>query len=149
MKARTLATALVALVSTLACVPSDGPLMEAGENCQGCHGDGQEMLYQGERPRHATTWTIAGTAYDTANTGKAAEGAEVQITDANGFAFSLRANLAGNFYSKETVTLPLRSACIAFGGRTVCQQSPVTSGSCNLCHNQIGLGAPQPPLAAP
>jgi hypothetical protein len=57
------------------------------------------------------------------STGKAVKGAEVQITDANGFAFSLRANLAGNFYSKETVTPPLRSACIAFGGQTVCQDA--------------------------
>ena len=140
--------ALAVLAATLACVPGDGPLMEPGENCQGCHGDGKETLYQGERARHATTWTIAGTVYDAANTGKAVEGAQVRITDANGFAFSLRANLAGNFYSKEAVALPLQ-ACIDFGAKTVCQQSPVTSGSCNLCHNQLTDGAPQPPLAAP
>jgi hypothetical protein len=141
--------ALAALTAIVACVPGDGPLMEAGENCQGCHGDGKETLYLGERARHATTWTIAGTVYDPVDSGKAVEGSEVQITDQNGFAFSLRSNLAGNFYSKETVVFPLKSACIAFAGQTVCQQSPVTSGSCNQCHNQLSLGAPQPPLAAP
>jgi hypothetical protein len=140
--------ALTALAATVACVPSDGPLMEAGENCQGCHGAGEQTLYLGERRRNATGWTIAGTVYDLADTAKAVEGAQVQITDANGFNFSLRSNLAGNFYSKESVTLPLR-ACIASNGQTVCQQSPVTSGSCNLCHNQVSLGAPQPPLASP
>ena len=143
-----LLAALALLGGALACVPGDGPLMEAGENCQGCHGDGEQTLYQGERPRHATTWTVAGTVYDPANPGQPAYGAEVRITDASGFAFSLRANLAGNFYSKETVAFPLQ-ACVDFAGKTVCQQSPVTGGSCNLCHNQLSLGAPQPPLAAP
>ncbi len=134
-----------ALAACWACVPSDGPLMEPGENCQGCHG-GTGTLYFGERRRHAKAWTVAGTIFDPANAAAGFEGAQVHITDANGFDFRLRTNLAGNFYTRETVQLPLQ-ACIERGGNTVCQQSPVTSGACNSCHNP--LDTPEPPLVAP
>lgn len=120
--------------------------MEPGENCQGCHGE-QGPLYLGEPLRRARTWTIAGTVYDARGI-NSVEGAQVQITDANGFAFSLRTNPAGNFYSREQVALPLK-ACIENGGKTICQQSPVTSGACNSCHNLALFGAPAPPLEAP
>ncbi len=139
--------ALAALAASLACVPADGPLMEPGENCQGCHG-GTGPLYLGERRRHGREWTIAGTVYDPANPALGVEGAQVKISDAKGFSFSLRTNQAGNFYSRETVAFPLQ-ACIERNGRTTCQQSPVTSGSCNACHNLAIFGAPQPPLLAP
>jgi hypothetical protein len=140
--------ALALLCAAAACVPSDGPLMEPGENCQGCHGGSNaEPLYFGERRRHATTWTIAGTVFD-ADGGVGVEGAEVQIKDANGFAFSLRTNQAGNFYSKETVAFPL-SACVAIGGQTVCQATPVVSGSCNSCHNAASASPPATSLRAP
>jgi hypothetical protein len=113
-----------------------------------CHG-GTGSLPQGERPRHAKTWTLAGTVFEPPpDTAVGVEGAEIEIVDADGFSFSLRSNLAGNFYSRESVRLPL-SACIARGGATICQQSPVTSGACNSCHGLPQLGAPQPPLTAP
>jgi hypothetical protein len=136
-----------ALAGCCACVPSDGPLMEPGENCQGCHGN-TGTLYLGERRRHAKTWTVAGTVFDPAHTATGFEGAQVHIIDANGFDFRIRTNLAGNFYTRETVQLPLQ-ACIERDGNTICQQSPVTSGACNACHNQTALNAPEPPLVAP
>ena len=34
--------------------------------------------------------------------------AQVLITDANRFSFALRTNLAGNFYTRETISPPLR-----------------------------------------
>ncbi|HEY2028869.1 MAG TPA: carboxypeptidase-like regulatory domain-containing protein [Myxococcales bacterium] len=135
-----------AAVLIAACVPAEGPAMDPGENCQGCHGSGNQPLYQGEERRHATDWTIAGTVFDVGDAG--VEGAEVQITDSAGFSFSLRSNLAGNFYSKETVAFPLQ-ACIARDGRTVCQESPVASGSCNACHNAASAQLPQAELIAP
>lgn len=139
--------ALAVLVSTAACVPKDGPLMEAGENCQGCHG-GSGPLYLGERRREGVTWTVAGTVFEASNPAVSVEGAQVQITDATGFSFSLRSNLAGNFYTRETVSLPLQ-ACIQNNGHKTCQQSPVTSGSCNSCHNLSVFNAPEPPLVTP
>ena len=139
--------ALAVLAASFACVPSDGPLMDAGENCQGCHGE-TGPLYLGEEQREAKEWTVAGTVFDAKNPATGSEGAQVQITDAQGFSFSLRANLAGNFYTRESVSFPLH-ACIAKNGQTVCQQSPVTSGSCNACHNLAVFNAPQPPLVGP
>ena len=61
--------------------------------------------------------------------------------------FFHRRDEAGNFYVRNDVTLPL-NACVSRNGTTVCQQSPVTSGSCNSCHGLAVLGAPQPPLSA-
>jgi predicted small lipoprotein YifL len=140
------ALAVVAIVAVLAaCTPKDGPLMEAGENCQGCHG-GEGPLYLGERAHNAKPWSVAGTVFSAS--GQGVEGAQVHITDANGFSFWLRTNLAGNFYSAETVKLPL-TTCIDWQGREKCQQSPVTKGTCNECHNLPEFGAPQAPLVAP
>jgi hypothetical protein len=135
--------ALVAM-ALCACVPEDGPLMRPGEDCMACHGGDGSIVPGGVTD--AKAWTTAGTVFDRANTSRGAEGAQVQITDANGFSFSLRTNLVGNFYTRETIRLPLQT-CISRNGRTLCMQSPATSGACNLCH---GLGsAPQPPLTAP
>ena len=130
-----------------ACVPDNGPLMRPGEDCMACHGESGGSLPPGERRRHAKDWTVAGTVFDQANPAAGIEGAEIAITDANGFHFTLTSNEAGNFYVRNDVTLPL-NACVSRNGTTVCQQSPVTSGSCNSCHGLAVLGAPQPPLSA-
>jgi hypothetical protein len=135
-------SALALLLS--ACIPDNGPLMRPGEDCMACHG-GTGSLPQAERTRHAKTWTVAGTVFEASDTAAGVEGAEIEIVDADGFSFALRSNLAGNFYSRESVRLPLK-ACIARGGATICQQSEVTSGACNSCHGLAQLGAPQPPL---
>ena len=142
--------ALLLAAAACACVPDNGPLMRPGEDCMACHG-GRGTLPPGERERHAKAWSVAGTVFEAAGgglEGAGVEGADVQITDSAGFSFALRTNQAGNFYTRETVVLPLR-ACIARGGATVCQQSPVTSGACNSCHGLAVLGAPQPPLTPP
>lgn len=130
-----------------ACVPDNGPLMRPGEDCLACHGrDGTTP--PGERARNAIAWSAAGTVFNPADPTAGSEGVRVQITDASGFSFALGTNLAGNFYTRETLRFPLR-ACLSRGGATVCQQGPVTSGACNSCHGLAALGAPQPPLTAP
>lgn len=138
---------LAFFAAPLGCVPNDSPVMEPGENCQGCHGD-VGHLWLGERRRHARNWNVSGTVFDPADPAVGVEGAQVDVTDANGFHFSLRTNLAGNFYSAESVTPPL-AVCVSRNGRKTCQQSPLASGACNDCHNLAVLGAPQPPLLAP
>ena len=137
--------ALATLAALAACTPNDSPVMEPGENCQGCHG-GQGPLYLGEHKRHAQPWSVAGTVFTAA--GQGVQGAQIHITDANGFSFWLGSTLAGNFYSAETVSSPL-TACIDFEGRETCQTTPVPHGRCNECHNLSQFGAPQPPLVAP
>lgn len=138
---------LLLAVALCACVPDNGPLMRPGEDCMACHG-GDGTALPGEHLRHAKAWTAAGTVFDPADTANGIEDAQVQITDANGFSFALRTNLAGNFYTRETIRLPLQ-ACLTRNGATRCQQSPVTSGACNSCHGLAALGAPQPPLTPP
>jgi hypothetical protein len=130
-----------------ACVPDNGPLMRPGEDCMACHG-GHGTLAPGERTRHAKAWTVAGTVFDPNDLALGVEGAQVHLTDANGWSFSLRTNEAGNFYSRENVAFPLQ-ACISRGAASKCQVSPVANGSCNSCHGLALLGAPEPPLTAP
>ena len=139
------------LLALCACVPENGPLMRPGEDCLACHG-GQGTLPFGERTRHAKAWTVAGTVFETdANAqfeGAGIEGAEVQITDAAGWSFSLRTNLAGNFYTREGVQFQLH-VCVAHGSARRCMESPSATGGCNGCHGLAVTGAPQPPLTAP
>jgi len=114
------------------------PLMRPGEDCLQCHG-GKTVpgtsVDGGFHPRHATTWTIAGTVYQTpdADPDAGVLGASIRVTDANGWTFSLRSNLAGNFYSAEQVAFPLQ-VCVERGGADRCMETPVAYGSCNACH---------------
>jgi len=141
--------AALALVGVLgACVPDNGPLMRPGEDCIACHG-GIGALPPGERRRHGKTWTVAGTVFEDPDAGVGAEGVEVQITDRNGWSFSLRANEAGNFYSREEVALPLQT-CLSRGSSIRCMQGAVAfPASCNSCHGLDVAAAPLPPLTAP
>ena len=113
-----------------ACVPEEGPLMDPGSDCMRCHGSGG-----GED--EARPWTVAGTVYPTATSaaGDGVLGARVHVRDASGFAFTLRTNLAGNFYSAESVALPLE-VCVEHGGAEKCMPIPAPQGSCNACHRQ-------------
>lgn len=142
---------VLAVISSLgACVPDNGPAMRPGEDCLACHSNSTSLggaLPGGERAHHASpAWSVAGTVFTSGNSTAGYEGAEVQITDANGWSFSLRSNEAGNFYSAESPTFPLH-VCINANGTTSCQQSALTSGACNSCHSASGSVGSQ--LAAP
>jgi hypothetical protein len=104
-----------------------GPDMRPGEDCQRCHGGGSG--------KGGRIWTFAGTVYAAADAAADAGvlDARVHVTDANGWSFMLRTNAAGNFYSAESVTFPLK-ICIERGGAEQCQVSAITSGACNSCH---------------
>lgn len=111
---------LVAIAALLAaaCIPEEGPMMEPGEDCLECHGGrgGEE---------DAVAWTIAGTY--------GREGSKVWIGEvAPGTkSFTLTANQAGNFYTREPVRFPVR---VAVDGQFM--PSNVTYGGCNAngCH---------------
>ncbi len=117
-----------------ACVPDEGPLMRPGQDCLACHSP------EAPSGQHAKDWSLAGTVYAAldADPNAGVEGDGVEVTDSAGFAFSLRTNQAGNFYSAETVRFPL-AVCVSRGGAKSCMQSPVASGACNACH-QPGSG---------
>jgi hypothetical protein len=89
---RPAALAVAALLAT-GCIPENGPMMEPGHDCLECHGGGG-----GEDD--AVAWTVAGTVGD--------QGSKVWIQDATGRSFTLNVNQAGNFYTREPVTFPIR-----------------------------------------
>ena len=128
------AAAVAAALALAACVPAEGPLMSPGQDCLACHSPGAPS------GQHAKDWSLAGTVYPAldADPNAGVEGDEVEVTDTAGFAFSLRTNQAGNFYSAESVRFPL-AVCVSRGGAKSCMQSPVASGACNACH-QPGSG---------
>jgi hypothetical protein len=118
-RATTLAAVLLAalMLTSAACVPEEGPMMEPGSDCIDCHNGGE-----------ARTWTVAGTW--------SGQGHQVGIVDAAGKTFSLHTNKAGNFWSSEPVAFPLR---VDVDGTPM--PSAVTNGSCNVCHgNGPGSG---------
>jgi hypothetical protein len=115
----TRALALAALLAAAGCIPEEGPMMEPGSDCMECH-DG------GEAPR----WTVAGTWER--------QGQQVLVRDANGKAFTLHTNRAGNFWSAEPVAFPL--TVTVDGAAMPGQVLASSSGSCNSCHGSGGGG---------
>lgn len=117
-------------LAACSCIPENGPLMKPGQDCIACHGGDSAAQEQ-----RAKAWSIAGTLYAASNASAEAgiEGGHVQITDSNGWTFTLQSNQAGNFYSAEQVAFPL-TVCVDRGGQQQCMEEPVTFGSCNFCH---------------
>ena len=109
--------------------------MRPGDDCLRCHGGDPGGPETGRVTHASPAWSLAGTVYPTpdADANAGIEGAEVQVTDANGFSFGLKTNLVGNFYSAESVAFPL-SVCVSWSGATQCMQSPAPNGACNYCH---------------
>jgi hypothetical protein len=129
-RARTPFALLLAAASVLAlalapgCIPEEGPMMLPGSNCMECHG-GAGGGGEEDGPR----WTVAGT-WDR-------QGNKVHVQDANGKAFTLSANKAGNFWSAEPVAFPLR---VSVDGQAM--PGTISTGSCNAagCHQRAGAG---------
>jgi len=102
------------LLSTTACIPEEGPMMEPGSNCLECHGGG-------EAPR----WTVAGTL--------GGQGIAVPIRDAAGKSFTLHTNQAGNFWTAEPLAFPIRVLVAEMPSPVTAQQA-----NCNTCHGSGG-----------
>ncbi len=115
----------VAALLAAGCIPEEGPMMEPGRPCLECHGGGG-----GEED--AVAWTVAGTAIGSMG---GHQGSQVRIQDAAGKSFTLTANQAGNFYTREPVTFPLN---VSVDGNAMPAQ--VTYGGCNRCHGSGGDG---------
>lgn len=139
----------LAALAAIACTPGNGPLMRPGEDCLRCHG-GSPAGDEGQEVERATRWSLAGTAYATVGAAPDAgtEGIDVRVTDANGFAFTLHTNLAGNFYTAEEVAFPAR-VCVDRSGRVQCMEGPAPHGACNACHAVPPLEGAPGRIAAP
>ena len=123
--------ALVAALLAAGCTSEEGPLMEPGQDCLDCHSGGD-----------AGTWTFAGTVFtaEDAATSAGVQGVTVTVTDANGKRITVRSNQAGNFYSAEKLTPPLR-ASLSRGGRVETMEDTFEYGGCNACHTWPSLPA--------
>jgi hypothetical protein len=128
--------AAVAVAAVLAaCIPEQGPMMEPGSDCLGCHGGGS-----GEES--AKAWTVAGTW--------SGEGHSVWIGEvAPGTkSFTLKTNQAGNFYTREPLRFPILVAIDGvfmppqqgIGGSGGMAYLTQAEASCNRCHGEGGGG---------
>lgn len=135
---------LCAALLAAGCVPEYGPVMRPGEDCLSCHGGGTG-------PEEGPAWSAAGTVYAASNAAPdtGLSGAFVHVTDKNGLSFTLRSNLAGNFYTSEPLAFPLQRVCVERDGLLRCMQDQVRSGSCNTCHTQPPREAAPGRLTAP
>ena len=123
---------------------SEGPEMGPGRACVSCHADSNNSTGEGDAPIFA----FAGTVYPSAHepddcVAAASEGAEIEITDANGKVYSQTANASGNLYLDDPgFTYPYR-ARVHYQGRYRSMLAAQTVGDCNSCHTQAGdLAAP-------
>lgn len=138
--------ALVAEVSADECASGlrwvggdeESPRMHPGGDCIGCHQD------EGEGP----DYLVAGTVHSLLGEADGCfgvEGAEVEITDADGRVWSLPTNEAGNFYlsANDGPLSPPYRAAVLMDGQRMEMAAPVSEGSCATCHTAQGLsGAP-------
>lgn len=134
---RILAAAGLAVLA--GCAPEDGPLMDPGEDCLRCHGNGE-----------APGWTFAGTVFRSEDSpdSDGVRGVRVHATDATGRRVTVTSNDAGNFYIADRLTFPLRVA-IERGGSVEEMSDPVQYGGCNLCHASPPRDGAEGRLVAP
>ena len=114
----------------------ESPNMHPGVACINCHQNSVE----------APPLTIAGTVYaDNCidDNCYGAQGAEVDVTDANGNVIPIGAgqfgttNASGNFYYEGPVAFPI-TAKVVFNGKERAMKQSVTTGDCNSCHTWDG-----------
>jgi mono/diheme cytochrome c family protein len=113
------------------------PLMHPGAACNGCH-----------QVSGGPSFRVAGTVFPTLHEPIDCNGSgtnpplTVGILDADGNTTAMSVNEAGNFYTTETLTFPLRVA-VYDGNSTRVMRGTVPSGDCNSCHTAKGNnGAP-------
>jgi len=116
------------------------PLMHPGAACNACH-----------QQAGGPNLRIAGTVFPTLRDPNDCVGSApppqmtVTITDSrrpNPRTITLDVNAAGNFQSRERLTLPIK-AVIREGNKTGEMRGSVNSGDCNSCHTSTGQnGAP-------
>lgn len=136
---RPLRLASLALLLGACGIPSEGPTMAPGRNCQECHNQGDAE----------PSWTAAGTVFTNPGdpTSAGVQGIRISLTGDDGREVVVRSNRSGNFYTREDLAFPLRIARIEGAGVNRVMSHRVPHGACNLCHDlpgraESGLPAP-------
>lgn len=101
----------------------------AGLACLGCH------TGTGVAPK----WTVAGTLFSTAQGGAPIAGATITVTDANNVTVRLVTAANGNFYTGQTLAMPLRVKASKCPDTRMMSARPAT-GDCNSCHQAATTG---------
>lgn len=116
------------------------PDMLPGRACIACH-----SMEGGER---GPDFQFSGTIYPTAHEPddcNGAQGAVIEITDANGVVTNLTSRASGNFYKSGNPALvawPV-TVKVLYDGKTLPMATPLMNGDCNSCHTGDGTnGAP-------
>jgi hypothetical protein len=119
-----------------ASLADEGPLMEPGGDCIGCHSKSDE----------GPAYSLAGTvmaATDDDDRCVGVGGLTVEITDANGAVLELTTNAVGNFFWSEPVAMPYEARVVGPNGSSRAMATPQSSGACGSCHTASGdKGAP-------
>jgi hypothetical protein len=121
--------------------------MHPGAACIACHETGALVDDELERgPRFSLAGTVFPSAHepdDCNGVDGRAEDVSIEVTDANGSTFRMRANQVGNFYREDRdVVFPIHAKVI-YQGRTRAMISAVETGDCNSCHTESGdMAAP-------
>lgn len=111
---------------------NDGAQMYPGRACNECHAN--------EKPDEI--YDFAGTVYPSAHEPDdclGAQGAIVELTDANGAITTATTNVSGNFRVEGSFAYPVKVRIVANG-----QQLPMVTplgqgdGDCNTCHDEAG-----------
>ena len=121
---------------------SESPEMGPGRVCVSCHADSNAATGENDAPIFAFAGTVYPTAHEPIDCiGSGSEGAEIEITDAEGRVFKALANHSGNFYDDpREFAYPYR-AKVRFQGRERVMVTAQAIGDCNVCHTEVGAEA--------
>ena len=113
----------------------ESPLMHPGGDCIDCHSE------RGEGPSFAFAGTVY-TDYDEEYDCNGVEGAEVEVTDAEGSTWTMTTNAAGNFftYSRDADPVMPITAVVRVGDAEHAMNTPQNDGDCASCHTAAGSG---------
>lgn len=114
--------------------------MNPGHACNACHQD-QNSSMGADAPLFAVVGTVFPSAHEPDDClAPAAQGAQVEITDAMGKKIVMTANEVGNFFPDppDTVIAYPYKAKVIFEGRERAMIAAQTDGDCNGCHTQSG-----------
>lgn len=118
---------------------SEGPLMGPGRACVTCHADANAASGESDAPIFAFAGTVYTSGHEPTDcVASDSEGAEIEITDANGHVYTQTANAAGNFFDESPEFAFPYSAKIKYQGRERLMLEAQLIGDCNSCHSEKG-----------
>ncbi|MEI9948790.1 MAG: hypothetical protein WDO74_07350 [Pseudomonadota bacterium] len=121
---------------------SESPEMGPGRACIACHADANAASGENDAPIFAFAGTVYPTAHEPTDCiASGSQGAEIEITDADGRVFTQVANGSGNFFDEPPAfSYPYR-AKVRFQGRERAMAAAQVIGDCNSCHTELGKEA--------